>query len=93
MKVALISLLCLILAGAIERLALHRSLLRIPIRVVVNGTRGKSTVVRLLAAALDEAGIPALGRSTGSAAELVLPDGGERARCPGLGLRVLCHQA
>jgi len=78
MKVALISLLCLILAGAIERLALHRSLLRIPIRVVVNGTRGKSTVVRLLAAALDEAGIPALGRSTGSAAELVLPDGSIR---------------
>ncbi len=79
MKVVPISLACLLLAGAVERLALHRSLQRIPIRVVVNGTRGKSTVVRLLAAALREAGIPALGRSTGSAAELLLPDGSTRA--------------
>ena len=79
MKVVLVSLVCLILAGAIERLILHHSLRMIPIRVVVNGTRGKSTVVRLLAAALREAGIPTLGRSTGSIAELVLPDGSLRA--------------
>ena len=75
MNVALLSLGTLVLGGAIERFALHRSLRAIPIRVVVNGTRGKSTVVRLVTSALRQAGIPALGRSTGSEAQLLLPDG------------------
>lgn len=38
---------------------------RIPIRILVTGSRGKSSLVRLLAAALEGAGISAAGRITG----------------------------
>jgi poly-gamma-glutamate synthase PgsB/CapB len=40
---------------------------RIPLRVLVTGTRGKSSTVRLIHAALTEAGIPTLGKMTGTA--------------------------
>lgn len=40
---------------------------RIPLRVLVTGTRGKSSTVRLIHAALQEAGIPTLGKMTGTA--------------------------
>ena len=40
---------------------------RIPLRVLVTGTRGKSSTVRLIHASLHEAGIPVLGKMTGTA--------------------------
>lgn len=40
---------------------------RIPLRILVTGTRGKSSTVRLLHAALLGAGIPTLGKMTGTA--------------------------
>ena len=40
---------------------------RIPLRVLVTGSRGKSSTVRLIHAALSEAGIPTLGKMTGTA--------------------------
>lgn len=49
----------------------------IPIRVHVNGTRGKSTVTRLIAAALRASGTPTIAKTTGTAARLILPDGSE----------------
>jgi len=65
-------------------LALHlewrihrRAVRRIPIRVHVNGTRGKSSVTRLIVAILRENGIRTVGKTTGTAARLMLPDGGE----------------
>ena len=61
-----------------ERLARDAALTAIPIRVHVNGTRGKSTVARLIAGALREAGIPTLAKTTGTEARLILPDGRER---------------
>jgi gamma-polyglutamate synthase len=64
----------LIVAGALEKFAVHRARTAIPIRIHVNGTRGKSTVTRLIHSALCEAGIPALGKTTGTAARLLLPD-------------------
>lgn len=40
---------------------------RIPLRVLVTGSRGKSSTVRLIHAALSAAGIPTLGKMTGTA--------------------------
>ncbi len=54
----------------------HRARLdRLPIRVHVNGTRGKSSVTRLIAAALRGAGVPTVAKTTGSAAALIPTDG------------------
>src|SRR5690606_30516118 len=67
----------LISAGGAE-LALHRrNLARIPIRVHVNGTRGKSSVTRLTAAALREAKIVTCAKTPGTLARMILPDGRE----------------
>ena len=62
----------------IERLALDVRLRRISVRICVAGTRGKSSVVRLIAGALRESGMNVLAKTTGSRAALVLPDGTER---------------
>jgi gamma-polyglutamate synthase len=65
------------LLGAVE-LGLHRrALAKIPIRVHVNGTRGKSSVTRLIAAGLREAGIRTCAKTTGTLARMILPDGSE----------------
>jgi poly-gamma-glutamate synthase PgsB/CapB len=61
-----------------ERRARDRALATIPIRIHVNGTRGKSTVTRLIAGALREAGIRTVAKTTGTAPRLILPDGRER---------------
>ena len=67
----------LVVAGAVERLVHRRNLGRIPIRVHVNGTRGKSSVVRLIAAGLREAGKTVCAKTTGTLARMILPDGRE----------------
>ncbi|HEX2694365.1 MAG TPA: Mur ligase family protein, partial [Acidobacteriota bacterium] len=63
---------------AVERLVLDARLKRIPVRVGVTGTRGKSSVTRLVAGALRESGTRVLAKTTGSRAVLILPDGSER---------------
>jgi poly-gamma-glutamate synthase PgsB/CapB len=62
----------------IERLALDARLRRIPVRICVTGTRGKSSVVRLIAGALRESGMSVLAKTTGARAALIFPDGTER---------------
>lgn len=52
---------------------------RIPLRVLVTGTRGKSSTVRLIHAALSEAGIPTLGKVTGTASRELDTTGAEHA--------------
>ncbi len=69
--------LLLIAAGLGEVWILRRRLSRIPIRIHVNGTRGKSSVVRLIAAALREAGRVTCAKTTGTLARMILPDGHE----------------
>lgn len=61
----------------------RRSLERIPIRIHVNGTRGKSTVTRLIAGAFREAGYRTFAKTTGTSPRLILPDAAEieLARC------------
>ncbi len=58
-----------------ERILLNRCLKRIPLRISVTGTRGKSSIARILAAILTEDGRKVLAKTTGSKAMLLLPDG------------------
>jgi poly-gamma-glutamate synthase PgsB/CapB len=67
----------LIVLGMVE-FALHRRKLRsIPIRIHVNGTRGKSSVTRLIAAGLRAAGINTCAKTTGTLARMIMPNGAE----------------
>jgi poly-gamma-glutamate synthase PgsB/CapB len=54
-----------------------RNLRRIPVRIHVNGTRGKSSVTRLLTAALNSAGVRTFGKTTGTLPRMLFPDGRE----------------
>jgi hypothetical protein len=74
----LFAALVVLLFLALEALRHSRRLHRIPIRIHVNGTRGKTSVVRLLAAALRAAGIRTVAKVTGDAPLLILPDGTEQ---------------
>lgn len=64
-----------LLALLLERLTLDRHRAAIPSVICVTGTRGKSSVVRLLASVLRESGKIVLAKTTGSQAQYVLPDG------------------
>jgi poly-gamma-glutamate synthase PgsB/CapB len=61
-----------------ERSKLHRATREIPLRICVTGTRGKSSVTRLIASCLREAGLSVLAKTTGSKPCLIFPDGEER---------------
>jgi poly-gamma-glutamate synthase PgsB/CapB len=50
---------------------------RIPLRVLVTGSRGKSSTVRLIHAALTAGGVPTLGKMTGTASRELDTAGGE----------------
>lgn len=67
----------LIALGALELFVHHRRLQRIPLRVHVNGTRGKTSVTRLIAAGLREAGIRCVAKTTGTVPRFILPNGRE----------------
>ena len=69
--------LLLILLGLSENFLHLRARARIPIRIHVNGTRGKSSVVRLIAAGLREAGKTTVAKTTGTLARMILADGRE----------------
>lgn len=57
---------------------LDKRVRRIPLRICVTGTRGKSSVTRLISAALREAGFKVLAKTTGSKPAIIFPDGEER---------------
>lgn len=79
MIIIVIALCVLLLAGVLENALHQRRLKRIPLRILVNGTRGKTTVARMTAAVLGEAGIRTYAKTTGSQARRILPDGREEA--------------
>jgi len=67
----------LVIAGVFEAVR-HWALVRkIPVRVHVNGTRGKTSVTRLIAAGLRSGGKRICAKTTGSAAAITDPDGRE----------------
>lgn len=51
---------------------------KIPVRIHVNGTRGKSSVTRLIASGLKEGGFSVLAKTTGTVPRLILPNGDEK---------------
>lgn len=64
-------------AGAVES-ALHRfRLSKIPTRIHVNGTRGKSSVARLIASGMRAGQIRTCCKTTGTLPKMILPDGKE----------------
>ena len=61
----------------LEYFAHGRNRRRVALRVHVNGTRGKSSVTRLIGAGLRAAGLRTIAKTTGSAAQIILEDGTE----------------
>ena len=57
----------------------QRNVKAIPVRIHVNGTRGKSSVTRLIAAGLRAGGKRTVAKITGTLPRVVLPDGREAA--------------
>jgi poly-gamma-glutamate synthase PgsB/CapB len=75
MPLLLLAALAILAALGVERVRLDRSRGKIPLRIAVTGTRGKTTVARLLASVLREDGRTVLAKTTGSEPCLILPDG------------------
>jgi len=67
----------LLVAGLVEQRRHDRNLASIPVRVLVNGTRGKSSITRLTAGALRGGGLTTVGKTTGTAARFLRPDATE----------------
>lgn len=63
--------------GALEYYFHLQNLKTIPLRIHVNGTRGKSSVTRLIAAGLRAGGIQVMAKTTGTAPRVILQDGSE----------------
>ena len=62
----------------IEKIYLASKIKKIPLRICITGTRGKSTVTRLIAGTLRENGQKVLAKTTGSRPVMIFPDGSER---------------
>ena len=87
---ALVLTLCI--AGVLEYQFHLNSLKSIPLRIHVNGTRGKSSVTRLIAAGLREGGLKTFAKTTGTAPRVIDSDGKDRIihrlRLPSIGEQV-----
>lgn len=61
----------MLVLGIREQIAQKRNVKKIPIRVNINGIRGKSTVTRLITGILTEAGYKTVGKTTGTEARMI----------------------
>lgn len=75
--VLLILFVIAVIYGISEFFIHQKRVYSIPIRIHVNGTRGKSSVTRLIGSALSEAGIKTITKVTGTFPRLILDDGTE----------------
>ena len=84
--------LLLCIAGILEFQHHQSSLEAIPLRIHVNGTRGKSSVTRLIAAGLREGGLRTYAKTTGTAPRVIDSEGKDRIihrlRLPSIGEQV-----
>lgn len=72
------ALIVLALIFGIAEYSYHvKNLASIPLRIHVNGTRGKSSVTRLIAAGLREGGIKTFAKTTGTLPRVIIDDGTE----------------
>ena len=62
----------------VEHVLLEKRLKQLPLRICVTGTRGKSSVVRLIAACLKDSQMSVFAKTTGSKPSMLFPDGNER---------------
>lgn len=67
----------LLIYGLFEYIQHIRLVSKVPIRIHVNGSRGKSSVTRLIAAGLRKGGIPTFAKTTGSSARFIFENGSE----------------
>lgn len=77
MSIILVIVIALVSYGLWEYLVHLRNLRKVRIRIHVNGTRGKSSVTRLIAAGLRAGGIRTCAKTTGSRPRMILEDGSE----------------
>ena len=73
-----ILLLIIISLGLIESHFHRLALAQIPIRIHVNGSRGKSSVTRLIASGLRAGGVKTLAKTTGTAPRIIDDKGKDR---------------
>ena len=71
-------LLILIGLGIVESHYHRLALVQLPIRIHVNGSRGKSSVTRLIAAGLRAGGLKTLAKTTGTAPRIIDENGKDR---------------
>ena len=74
----MILIIILISFGVLEVCIHNRSVFNLPIRIHVNGTRGKSSVTRLIAAGLRESGLKVLAKTTGTTPRVINEFGQDR---------------
>ncbi len=89
----LVSLALLLISIGLIEYSIHQKVLEtIPLRIHVNGTRGKSSVTRLIAAGLREGGIRTFAKTTGTAPRVIDAKGKDRIihrlRLPSIGEQV-----
>ncbi|MCD4695832.1 MAG: poly-gamma-glutamate synthase PgsB [Bacteroidales bacterium] len=65
------------IVGVIEYIRHQERIFSIPIRIHINGTRGKSSVTRLIGAGLRAGGISTITKVTGTFPRLIIEDGTE----------------
>ena len=70
--------LILLIVGYIEASNHQRIIATIPLRIHVNGTRGKSSVTRLIAAGLRAGGLRTFAKTTGTAPRIIDAEGKDR---------------
>lgn len=75
----ILSLLIIFIILLLLEVLIHNTRLRsIPVRIAVSGTRGKTSVTRMLASILRQSGRVVLAKTTGTEAMYILPDGTEK---------------
>ena len=79
MEIVLIVLISFFLILGIIEFKVHiNNLSKIPIRIHVNGSRGKSSVVRLIASGLRAGGLKTIGKTTGTSPRIIDIDGRDK---------------